>query len=116
MKRCDPIYICWTCRDLAEAKRISRQLLARRLIACASIWPSVHSLYAWKGEIEEAEEAKTLLKTERRHFANIQKLIEEESSYSVSEIMQIPIERGASPYLGWLASAVGPPPNCKTFF
>ncbi len=96
------IYVFWTCRDREEAKRIARLLLDGRLIACASIWPEVESIYRWEGKIEEGKEAKVVLKTEARHFEAICQLIREKGSYEVPEISQIQVTKANPQYVSWL--------------
>jgi periplasmic divalent cation tolerance protein len=77
-------------------------LLNRRLIACASIFPEVESIYRWEGTIEESAEVKVILKTVPKHFGAIQTVIRTHCSYEVPEIVQIDIPRGNSHYLSWI--------------
>lgn len=99
----DMIYIFWSCRDKTEAKKIVHQLLDQRLIACASIFPEVESIYRWEGKIEENNEAKVILKTDAKYFDAIQKTIKTQCSYEVPEIVQVDIVRGNPRYLSWIA-------------
>ena len=96
------IYIVWTCRGLEEARKIVHGLLTKRLIACGSIIPMVHSIYWWEGEIEEAQEAKVILKTVENRFEEILQYIQAECSYDMPEIVQIEITRSSSQYLAWV--------------
>ncbi|MDP1608743.1 MAG: divalent-cation tolerance protein CutA [Chlamydiales bacterium] len=68
----EAIYIFWTCRDKQEAKKILHGLLGQQLIACASIFPEVESIYRWEGKIEESRETKVILKTQPKHFDTVQ--------------------------------------------
>jgi periplasmic divalent cation tolerance protein len=97
------IYIFWTCRDKPEAKKIIHALLDQRLIACASIFPEVESIYRWEGKIEESLEVKVILKTSANHFNSIQTYIQKHCSYEVPEILQVEITRGNPHYLSWVA-------------
>ncbi len=56
--------VYFTAKDEADAARIARHLLDRRLIACANIFP-VRSLYWWKGKVEDEREAVAICKTRR---------------------------------------------------
>lgn len=94
-------YIYWTCANEEEAKALVRSLLDQRLIACASIFPRVTSLYRWEGKLEEGEEVKVLLKTVATHFSAIETYIKEHSSYDVPEISQIDVSRASDSYLDW---------------
>ena len=101
----DLIYIFWTCRDKIEAKTIIHELLDQRLIACASIFPKVESIYRWEGTIEESQEIKVILKTTFKHFNAIQSYIQTHCSYEVPEILQVDIVQGNPRYLSWVIDA-----------
>ena len=96
------IYIFWTCRDRKEAKKIIRELLDQRWIACASIFPEIESIYRWNGNIEESPEVKVILKSTTAHFHAIQSYIQTHCSYEVPEIVQIAIAGGNPRYLSWV--------------
>lgn len=97
------IYIFWTCRNKQEAKKIIHGLLEERLIACASLFPEVESVYRWEGKIEESQEVKVILKTAAKHFHPVQNYIQAHCSYGVPEISQIDIVQGNPRYLSWVA-------------
>jgi len=100
------IYIFWTCRDKIEAKRIIHELLGRKLIACASIFPEIESIYRWEGKIEESREIKVILKTFPKHFDAIQKYIQAHCSYEVPEILQVDVAQGNPAYSAWVANEI----------
>ena len=54
-----------TCKDEEEAKKISKSLLEKKLVACASIVPKIESAYRWKGKLESSSEALLILKTRK---------------------------------------------------
>ncbi len=97
------IYIFWTCANIEEAKRIARELLQRRLIACASMMP-VESLFRWEEKIDEAKEVKAILKTRRDRFAEVRDYILKHGSYKVPEIAAVKAETVNPSYLNWLES------------
>lgn len=96
------IYIFWTCKDRDEARRIARQLLEKRLIACASILPQAESFFRWEGKIEEAVEAKVILKTRKRLFEEVGEVIRKLGSYETPEIVEIEAGRANPAYLEWV--------------
>jgi periplasmic divalent cation tolerance protein len=100
------IYIFWTCRNKQEAKTIIHGLLEERLIACASIFPEIESIYRWEGKIEESQEIKVILKTMSSLFQSVQSYIQTHCSYEVSEIVQVDISQGNPSYLSWIAKEV----------
>ncbi len=92
-----------TASNHEEAQHLARALVESRLAACVQLSP-INSVYRWEGEVQQAEEVLMLIKTSRAHFASMERLITALHSYSVPEIIQLPIERGAENYLQWLAS------------
>lgn len=96
------IYVFWTCRDKQEAKKIIHELLDQRLIACASIFSEIESIYRWEGKIEESQEVKVILKTVLKHFDAVQSYIQKHCSYEVPEILQVNIVQGDPRYLSWV--------------
>ncbi len=102
------IYIFWSCRNPEEAKRIIHGLLNERLIACASIYPQVESIYRWEGKVEEDIEAKVILKTTANHFDGIRDYIAAHCSYEVPEIVQVEISEGNPAYIAWLTQETSP--------
>ena len=55
------------CPTKGAARRLARALLARRLIACANLFP-VEAHYRWKGRMVRASETVLLAKTQRQHI------------------------------------------------
>lgn len=69
-----------------KAAEIARQLLNKRLIACANIIPS-RSLYWWKGKIADEEEEIILAKTTKEKSTLVQKEVEKIHPYTVPCIL-----------------------------
>ena len=97
------IYIFWTCRDKPEAKKIIQGLLDQHLVACASIFPEIESMYRWQGKIEEGREAKVMLKTLSEHYDASQSYIQTHCSYEVPVILQVDVVQGNPRYLAWVS-------------
>ena len=77
-----------TCKDKAEAKKISKHLLNKNLIACANIFP-IESIYKWENKIKEDSEIVILLKTSDNHIKKINEEIKSIHSYDIPCILQI---------------------------
>ena len=99
------IYI--TAKDADEARRIARKLVEERLAACANIIEKVSSIYWWRGEIVEDEEAFIIVKTLKEKVPAIVKRVKEIHSYEVPEIIALEITEGSEDYLRWLREEVG---------
>ncbi len=100
----DFILVFSTCGAQEEARRIARELVARRLAACVNILSPVESVYRWKGAVEEASEWLLAIKTRRALFDPLAAAIKELHSYEVPEIVALPLVAGASSYLDWIAA------------
>ena len=89
-----------------EAQRIAQTLLNARLAACIQIFP-IESFYHWEGKVERGVEFRLEIKTRRRHFQSIEKLITDLHSYQVPEIIEIPVSNGSEEYLRWIDGETG---------
>lgn len=54
-----------TFENLAEARRVGEDLVAREAAACVNIIPNVISIYKWQKEFHNSEEVVLLAKTRR---------------------------------------------------
>jgi periplasmic divalent cation tolerance protein len=91
-----------------EAVNIVRALLKERLIACANILNPVHSLFWWKGKIEEEKEVLVVMKSQKTLFKKLSERVMELHSYDVPEILALPIVEGSSSYLEWMRACLEP--------
>lgn len=99
----DKIVVLVTCASAAEAKKIARALVERRLAACGNILEApVRSIYRWKGKVETARETLLILKTTRGRFAALQRAVKELHRYDVPEIIALSISAGSAEYLKWI--------------
>ena len=97
------VYI--TAASVSEAETIARDLLERRVIACANIIPTVHSLYRWEGKIETGEEALLLAKTVAARVQDVLWHVKTLHSYACPAIAVLPIEDADARFLSWLAES-----------
>ncbi|MDD5347442.1 MAG: divalent-cation tolerance protein CutA [Candidatus Omnitrophica bacterium] len=89
-----------------QAKRIAQALLKRKLAACVNIVDTVESLFWWKGKIDTAEEALLVAKTRKPKFTALVKAVRSLHSYTVPEIIAVPIVAGNKEYLEWIDASV----------
>lgn len=76
------ISVTITCTSKKEAEMIAHQLLDRKLIACANLFP-VHSLHLWKGKKEKSSEWVLWGKTIEKKYAALEKEVKKLHSYDV---------------------------------
>ena len=94
-----------------EARKLTNALIQERLAACVSIVPGVHSTYWWKGKVERAREALLVIKTRSEKFPALARRIQQLHSYSVPEILALPVVRGNAAYLQWLKQSLHDKPR-----
>ena len=94
------VYI--TCKDSSEAEKISRQLLEKRLIACANIFP-IKSMYWWNGKI--VDENETVIIAKALDYSAVKKEVKKIHSYSVPCILKITTEANPE-YMKWVKECV----------
>lgn len=95
-----------TVSDRSEADRMAKALVAERLAACVTIVPHVSSRYRWKGKIEKQKEFLLIIKTFRRHYASLERRMKKLHSYTVPEILALPVVRGNPAYVQWMKDSV----------
>ena len=101
------IVVLITTSSMAEAQAIGRALVEGRVAACVNIVPGLRSLFRWQGTIEEQEETLMLVKSRREYLPSILEIVKRLHSYTVPEVIALPILAGSSDYLAWIDESVG---------
>ncbi len=91
-----------------EARKIARALIDNKLAACVNIVREMRSIYRWQGKIEDEAEVLMIVKTRRGHFRRLKETVKQLHSYSVPEIIAIPVVEGSEDYLEWLREETRP--------
>ena len=104
----DKIIVLSTCSSTAEADRIARQLLEKRLAACVNVVAGARSIYRWQGAIEEAAEWLLIIKSRQGLWEELRAEIQRLHSYEVPEVLMLAIEDGSPAYLDWLNEELAP--------
>ena len=100
MKGCLSVFVTTSSRQ--EAENIARVAVEENHAACANILPAIHSLYRWKGRVEEAQECALILKTTAEKFDLLQRRIIEIHSYECPCIVATEIVAGSEEFLNWI--------------
>lgn len=103
MPRDQYLLVICTFPNVEEARQIGTQLVELQVAACVNLVPQVESIYRWKGEIERESEVLVLIKTTENNYREVEARIQELHPYDTPEVIAVPIERGASSYLGWIS-------------
>ena len=107
MKR-HALLACSTFPEIETARRIARQLVTEKLVACANLIPAVESIYRWQDKVENAQEVLGLFKTTATCYAAFQERLKSLHPYDVPEIIYLQIEDGLPEYLRWVSAGCSP--------
>ena len=99
----DPIIVLVTCGSEEEALKIANALVESRLAACVNLVAPIRSIYRWEERIWDEKEWLLIIKTQKNRFEDLEKKIKSLHSYSVPEIVSVPIVEGSSSYLNWIS-------------
>lgn len=103
----DEIVVFITASNEDEAAKIARTLVEARLAVCVNIMKNIRSIYSWQGKIEDEAEVLMIAKTQKPLFDTFVRKVKELHSYTVPEIIAMPIIEGSEDYLKWLREVTG---------
>jgi periplasmic divalent cation tolerance protein len=98
----EPIVVLVTCGSEKEALKIANALVEEHLAACVNLVSPIRSIYRWEEKICDEKEWLLVIKTQRQRFEELEKKVKSLHSYSVPEIISLPIAEGSSSYLNWI--------------
>jgi Uncharacterized protein involved in tolerance to divalent cations len=101
------VYI--TAPNEEEGAKIARVLVEERLAGCVNIVPEIRSIYSWQGKIEDEKEVLLIVKTRLKLFTVLKSKVLKMHSYSVPEIIALPIVDGSEEYIKWLKEVTTQP-------
>ncbi|MSR65737.1 MAG: divalent-cation tolerance protein CutA [Verrucomicrobiae bacterium] len=96
-----------TASSRKEARMIAQAVLKAKLAACVNIVPGVESHYWWQGKLETAAEFLLIVKSTRRHFPKLAKLVRARHSYQTPEIIALPVVAADKAYADWWCHSLG---------
>ena len=102
MRSIPHIVVLVTAGSKEEAQKIARGLLEEKLAACVNIIDGVESHFWWQGKIDIVKEALLVIKTKKELFNKLAKKVKSLHSYTVPEIIALPIIAGNKGYLNWI--------------
>lgn len=91
-----------TTNSKKNAKKIIKALLKKKLAACIQLFP-IESFYTWEGTVNNDNEILLFIKSEANLYTQIEKIILKNHTYTTPEIIQVPITKGSTAYLSWVA-------------
>ncbi|MBF0479496.1 MAG: divalent-cation tolerance protein CutA [Candidatus Omnitrophica bacterium] len=95
-----------TVKDQSEAKKIADTIVAEKLAACVNMIEKVKSVFWWQEKIQYEEEILLIMKTKNTLMNKLIERVKSLHSYTIPEIVSIPIEEGNLDYLKWINDSV----------
>lgn len=96
------IIVFITCANKAQAQKIAQALIKDKLAACVNLVNPINSLFWWQGKVDSSKETLLIIKTKKKLFGRLEKLVSGLHSYDVPEIIALPIVNGSKKYLSWI--------------
>jgi len=106
MKEMGKVVVLVTASSQEEAQKIADLLLEKRKAACVNIVPKVDSKFWWEGKLDSAQESLLIIKTKASVLPEVIKLVKQAHSYTVPEVIALPIIGGNEDYLRWVDEEV----------
>lgn len=91
-----------TVPNMEEAQQISRFCINKKWAACVNIYPSMTSVYSWKGKIVEDSEVVLLIKTRKDLFSDLCAALTKKHSYECPCITFVPFSDGYKAFFSWM--------------
>ena len=101
-----PIIVTVSFPDKDIAQLIAKQLIEKKLIACAQIF-AIESIYQWQGQLENSQEYLMQAKTIHTLWRAIQDHVKESHPYDVPEIIATPMIEVDEHYFQWMLAELG---------
>ena len=98
----DVLFAYITTRDVDDARRIGKILVAERLAACVNILPGMESHYWWNGRIESAREAVLIAKTRAGARDALLERVRDLHPDETPCVVFLPVAGGNPDYLAWI--------------
>ena len=99
-----PVIIVSTFPNKTIIKKIGKQLVEKKLVACVNI-SKIDSIYSWKGKIENDSEYLAIFKTTKKNQVSLKNEIKKLHPYDVPEIAEITVNSINKPNLDWLVDS-----------
>jgi periplasmic divalent cation tolerance protein len=88
-----------------DARRLSRELVASGVVACAT-WYPVRSVYRWQGELHDDPEIQIVCKTTAALAAKAEESLKGAHPYETPQILRLAVRSANETYATWVADSV----------
>jgi periplasmic divalent cation tolerance protein len=101
----DAIIVLITTSTRDEAAKIGTALVDEHLAACVNIILEVRSLFFWEGKMQNERETLLICKSRLPRMEQLVERVKSLHSYTVPEVIALPIVAGSRDYLDWVKDA-----------
>ncbi|GAB1721215.1 MAG: divalent cation tolerance protein CutA [Nitrospira sp. CR1.1] len=98
------IVVLVTASTYEEAEKMGRIIVESRLAACANVVGGMRSIFRWDDKISVENECLMIIKTTQQRYSELEATIRQHHSYTVPEIIALPVIAGSVSYLNWIRS------------
>ncbi len=96
------IVVLVTASSNGEAEELGKLAVSSGMAACVNIVRGIQSIFRWEKVVKVETECLMIIKTTLDRFSELETVIREHHTYSVPEIIALPIIGGSAPYLEWI--------------
>jgi len=98
----DGIVVLITASSREEAEKIAETLVSDHLAACVNVVGDISSYFFWDGRAQQARESLLVCKSRKALMERLIARVKSLHSYTVPEIIALPIVAGSDDYLAWV--------------
>jgi periplasmic divalent cation tolerance protein len=102
-----PLLVVTTLATREQALALGREMVERRLAACAQV-SAIDSVYRWQGEVAQDAEFRLLLKTQPARYAALEAALRERHPYALPAIHAIATVQADTAYAAWVQDSTAP--------
>ena len=107
MDSTDNLVVLMTCGKMEEAEKIAQALVEEGLAACVNLMPGITSIYRWDEKLCQEPEVLMIAKTRPDRLEAFEARVKALHSYTVPEILALPLRAGSKDYLKWVGEVCG---------
>jgi periplasmic divalent cation tolerance protein len=96
------IVVLVTASSIGEAEELGKLAVSSGMAACVNIMSGIQSIFRWEKAVKVETECLMIIKTTLDRFSELETAIRARHTYSVPEIIALPIIKGSTPYLEWV--------------
>jgi len=99
------IAVTTTIGDAEQAQRLAREVVQRRLAACAQL-SAIESIYVWQGQLQHEGERRIVFKTTVEAWPALLEALRELHPYELPQIVATALQPVCEEYARWVREQV----------